>query len=229
MMLARRSNPRVNKSWRMGMNMQMTLWTTEENQVFFSNLVRNIVITKTSGLKLTRGILDMSALELIMKGLASDSYNWLVMEELEADYPERSWLEMVWQLADLHNKLDRHSMFEINYKILRAIENIILPLNAIFLGQVMPNTHYVAKNGTYHPLTNAIIQYGDYCRAGTLESNPKEFHFIDYFMQAMVSQHGVRMGTFLQICRESLSQVAKTPLAEEDELVVAMEHLSLEP
>ncbi|KAJ2850504.1 hypothetical protein IWW36_001820 [Coemansia brasiliensis] len=215
----------MNKNWRMGMNMQMTLWTTEENQVFFNTLVQSLVITRGCGLKLTRGILDMSALEMIMKGFSTSDYDWLLMEDLDAEYPQRAWLDMVWHLADMHNKLSRHSMFEVNYKILRAIENIILPLNAIFLNQEI-GTQYLINDGRYHPLTRAILKYCDYCKLGTL-SDTKEFSFIDYFMQAMLTQHGVRMCTFLQLCKENLCRVSLPPSSDENELVAAMSQLTL--
>ncbi|KAJ2304508.1 hypothetical protein H4S02_000992 [Coemansia sp. RSA 2611] len=221
-----RRNTRLSRNWRMGMNMQMTLWTTAENQLFFSMLVQSIVITKGCGLKLTQGVLDMSALELIVRGLASDDHDWLLVEELEAEYPRGSWSLMIQHLADMHKALSRHTMFEINYKILRAIENIILPLNAIFTGHAV-GPEYLANSGRYHPLSMAIARYCDYCYFGDVAKDPKDFNFIDYFMQAMLAQHGVRMCTFLDLCRNNLIRLSTLVPADESELVVAMEHLSL--
>ncbi|KAJ1729203.1 hypothetical protein LPJ61_003638 [Coemansia biformis] len=68
-------------------------------------------------------------------------------------------------------------MFEINFKLLRTIENVILPLNAMFLNQQM---------------------------------NPQ-------------------MCTFLQICKDNMIKTPPSTASEDEELAMAMDHLSLMP
>ncbi|KAJ2160596.1 hypothetical protein GGF46_002139 [Coemansia sp. RSA 552] len=235
-----RRNARLSKNWRLGMFVQLKLWTVEENQIFFTYLARSVGIMKGAGLKLNRGVLDMSALELIMKGLESNDYDWLLMEELDAEYPQGSWWEMVWHLADMHNKLGRHSMFEINFKMLRAIENILLPLNTLFLAQNV-SPLYLEREGKYHPLSKAVDRYCGF--GGEKDVDLKDLSFIDYFMQAMLAQHGMRMCSFLQVARENLRRMVEPPSPplsdsddnlidydndDDDGLADAMNQLSLE-
>ncbi|KAJ2775035.1 hypothetical protein IWQ56_000299 [Coemansia nantahalensis] len=215
------------KSWKIGHHVPLTLWTVDENQLFYAALARSTAIARGVGLKLSRGVLDMGALEVIMRGLVSNDYSMILMEELDADYPRGSWWDMVWHLADLHSKLGRHSMFEINFKLLRTIEHILLPLNAMFTGQPM-NPQYVAQDGMFHPLTSAVVRYCDYCYSeGGAMPALGEHSFIDFFMQAMLAQHGSRMCTFLQICRDNMLKAPPSPLSEDDELAEAMGHLSI--
>ncbi|PIA13622.1 hypothetical protein COEREDRAFT_89376 [Coemansia reversa NRRL 1564] len=227
MMVAKR-NTRLCKSWRVGMKTELKLWSSGENFIFFGMLARSISITKSSGIRLNRGILDMNALEMVMKGLESNDYDWMIMDELDAEYPQGSWWEMVWHLADMHSKLERHTMFEINFKILKTIESIILPLNALFMNQTLGSQYFVDE-GMYHPLTNSVVSYCDYCyRGDTKLPEPNKYNFIDFFMQAMLAQHGLRMCTFLQMCKSSLSENLSPLESEDKDLVVAMEQLSLE-
>ncbi|KAJ2712356.1 hypothetical protein H4R19_002797 [Coemansia spiralis] len=219
---------RAAKSWKIGHQVALKLWTVEENRVFYGALARSTMITRGLGIKLSRGVLDMGALEVIMKGLESSDYNWIMMEELDAAYPQGSWWEMVWHLADMHSKLARHSMFEINFKILRTIEHILLPLNAMFANQPM-NAQYMARDGLFHPLTSAVVRYSDYCYTDrTALPAPGGHGFIDFFMQAMLAQHGTRMCTFLQICKDNMVGSPPSTASEDEELAVAMDHLSLQ-
>ncbi|KAJ2803608.1 hypothetical protein H4R20_002825 [Coemansia guatemalensis] len=170
----------------------------------------------------------MGALEMVMKGLESNDYDWMVMDELDAEYPQGSWWEMVWHLADMHSKLERHTMFEINFKILKTIESVILPLNALFMNQSL-GSQYLVDNGMYHPLTNAVVSYCDYCYRGEMKlPEPSKYNFIDFFMQAMLTQHGLRMCTFLHMCKSSLTGALSPIETKDNDLVVAMEQLSLE-
>ncbi|KAJ1765385.1 hypothetical protein LPJ74_006374, partial [Coemansia sp. RSA 1843] len=68
--------------------MQLRLWSDQENQAFFTNFVKSLSITRGTGFRLTRGVLDMSALEMIIKGLEQSDYDWLLMDELETEYPQ---------------------------------------------------------------------------------------------------------------------------------------------
>ncbi|KAJ1737400.1 hypothetical protein H4S06_000380 [Coemansia sp. BCRC 34490] len=204
--------------------MPLRLWTDKENQAFFNSFVKSLSITKSAGFRLTRGVLDMSALEIIIKGLENNDYDWLLMDELEMEYPQGSWWEMVWHLAELQNKLGAHTIYEINYKTIKAIENLVIPLNAMFQGHQV-NTQFLLglHSKSYHPLTAAVFRYTD--KSNTYSD--KKRTFIDCFMQAMVSQHGARMVSFLQICKENIIRLS-SPRNVVDDLVVAMNRMSLE-
>ncbi|KAJ1902559.1 hypothetical protein LPJ81_003544, partial [Coemansia sp. IMI 209127] len=194
------------------------------NQEFFSNFVKSLSITRGAGFRLTRGVLDMTALEVIIKGLENNDYDWLLMDELETEYPQGSWWEMVWHLAELQNKLSAHTIYEINYKTIKAIENLVIPLNAMFQGQQV-NAQFLLglRAQAYHPLTAAIFRYTD-------QTNSYIEHkrtFIDCFMQSMVEHHGTRMLSFLRVCKENIIKLS-SPKSPVDDLVVAMNQMSLE-
>ncbi|KAI9503067.1 hypothetical protein GGI25_005173 [Coemansia spiralis] len=201
---------RQNKSWRCSTHMQLKLWDAEENRIFFSHFARTLSITRSTGLRLTRGILDMGSLGTILKGLETSDYDWLLMDELEADYPQGCWWEMVWALAELQNKLPNHSIHEINYKTIRAVESLVIPLNAMFQGGQVGQQFLL--NQPYHPLTMAVFRHNG-------ES------FIDHFVQMMIEHHGERMIAFLQVCKENLVRLSSPSV---DDLVVKMNRLSLE-
>ncbi|KAJ2530350.1 hypothetical protein EV175_007304, partial [Coemansia sp. RSA 1933] len=76
----------------------------------------------------------------------------------------------------------------------------------------------------YHPLTAAIFRYTD-------QTNSYYGHkrtFIDSFMQAMISHHGTRMVSFLQVCKENIIKTSSPKSVVVDDLVVAMNQMSLE-
>ncbi|KAJ2857177.1 hypothetical protein J3B02_001174 [Coemansia erecta] len=206
--------------------MQLKLWKTEENIVFYSSFARNIILHSGSGLRLNRGVLDMSALQLILKELESGHSDWMTMDELEDNYPGGIWWEMMLYLAEMHGQMNSHTIFEVNYKILKAVENIVVPLNNIFYGYVPPQ--YLFLNGPVHPLSEAIVEYCDYYnplvkgKRGTKES----WNFIDCFMLGMIDAHGERMIEFLMICKDNV-YMASGGIRQSEDLVKAMERLSI--
>ncbi|KAI7820223.1 hypothetical protein BX661DRAFT_189412 [Kickxella alabastrina] len=225
--LSERHKPQ-NKTWQMGTTMQLRLWSKEENMVFYASFARNILVKEGTGLHLNRGILDMNSLQLVLRELELGPGNGTLIEELEETYPGGIWWEMVLYLVDLQGRLNNHTVYEVNYKKLKAVESLIMPLNSIFHRQVMPLYMIKCQKST-HPLTASIMRFCDFYsgtfeKIGTVEL--KWNSFIDCFMQTMVNIHGISMVTFLETCKENI-EMASTPCCQSDKLVVEMERLAI--
>ncbi|KAJ1843031.1 hypothetical protein LPJ73_005613 [Coemansia sp. RSA 2703] len=145
----------------MATTMQLRLWSPKENALFYSTFARNIILNSGAGLRLNRGILDMSALRLILRELESGKSDWLTMDNLEENYPGGIWWEMMLYLAEVHGQMNSHTIYEVNYKILKAVETIIVPLNNIFYRQVPPQ-YLIHYKRCMHPLTEAVLKYCNY-------------------------------------------------------------------
>ncbi|KAJ1720814.1 hypothetical protein LPJ53_004602 [Coemansia erecta] len=215
--------------------MQLRLWSPKENAVFYSTFARNIILNSGAGLRLNRGILDMSALQLILRELESGNSDWMTMEDLEENYPGGIWWEMMLYLAEMHGQMNSHTIYEVNYKILKAVETIIVPLNNIFYRQVPPQ-YLIHYKRCMHPLTDAILKYCSHPTTPPADISPNlsagknpvaaPGNFIDCFMLGMIEVHGSRMIEFLRVCRESIYAFSGSPPQSED-LVKAMERLSI--
>ncbi|KAJ2720965.1 hypothetical protein GGI07_004278 [Coemansia sp. Benny D115] len=195
----------ANKSWQMGMNMEMRLWSYEENLVFHNSFTRNIILNSGQGLRLNRGILDMSALQLILKELESGEKDWMLIDELEENYPSGIWWEMMLYLAEMHGRLESHTIYEVNYKMLKTVETIIMPLNNIFYHHVTPS-YMLLFQKNIHPLTDTVLKYCDFYSATSVLIKPAfgTNHFIDCFIRGMVEFHGERMLEFLRVCKDNI-------------------------
>ncbi|KAJ2685249.1 hypothetical protein IWW39_004401 [Coemansia spiralis] len=99
---------------------------------------------------------SMPLLTQIIKSLQAN--HTLHSSDLEDEYPDGGWWEDFWHLSEMHNKFTNHTIYEVNYKIIKTIEAIIKPLNYIFHSEEAISPVYLAGG---HPLTAAVVNYSD--------------------------------------------------------------------
>lgn len=186
----------------LGPYVPLKLWTETDNKTFFAEYTKHTSLKKGEGFLTELEGFTTPVMELLVKGLEANDYPLLKCSYIEFRYPEGSWWEEFINLSHVGVKVPRHSIFEVNHKINRTMESLIKPLNYLYHTDKIHNMFLIDSQcqelQQLHPLTAAILVY-----SGANQKHIKSSH-IDYFMQSMISQHGVPMRVFLQLLKEKI-------------------------